>query len=1397
MSIGPQLIHMNPLKPKSASKILITSTNLRGSTIGTQKESAKLHTFFNLNSDINIVIDSHICESKLDTLKKRHRTLFSKYTVHGNLSKYRGILVLLKKNNGCKITNITNHGSNDTLFFTLTFPDLTALDTLVVYAPSKDCPEFWEKANTIIHGGNSKHKLIIGDFNCTLNHILDQQGYKTDPHPKSRKIINQLLEQEILIDSYRHLKPDTKSFTFRTKDCRKRSRLDYGLISPSLVPYLKNVQHIAHHYENTDHSTVALEIDITNSTIGPGIFRCPPNIHNNINYQILIKNSITKSIFSCLEKTKRIQIQEALFETRIKLYEEYMSLHTKVPNWNTNARKSTLEYTICTLLSNEPTNEELLQNTLTISKPALLEYVLHQMKTDTKTYTKLTKIAEDNTENLLKEELQTLISEDQNNENIELIAATQAQLKQLETKKLYDVLSTKRNYQLLDDERPTKTFLNLESSKAGYSEITRLRIKNPHFNPNVQENATNKPFYEITDTTLIRTELHTTFQDIYKLQPNIDTSPNSLTNFLCSDNDTKPLQELNKRKISKRLANSMEGMLTTDELTHCLFKVMNGSSSPGIDGFTVNYLRIFWEDIKIITTNALNASFGNSLTTTLKKAIIKLLRKGTKDPTIASNYRPISLLSIFYKLASCAITQRIKPAVESVIGRQQKAYIKHNNIGSCIINLINLIRHTIAKKQSGLILLIDFKKAFDSISHSFIHSTLSTLGFGPDIITWISTFLKHREAQILLGGHLTECINLEQGVPQGDVISPYLFIIMVEILLIKITHTKNITGIKYATKESRAETFADDTTLFMERNEENLRNATKYIQQFHNISGLACNIDKTSVIPIGKLDDKNDQICKDLKMVWDNKFTILGFEIDNKLEKLDTNFEKVKEKIKGLIRKWKPYHLSLRGRITIAKTKLVSQMTYVSTVLTPTTATIAELQTLINNFVMGIENNKKHWINKDLIYTHTSKGGIGMIRLETFIKAIKVSWIKRYSIDIIDDNWADIIDNFFQITPDTRHTIHHFGPERFNKIIKANIPVISSLFSAYKTFKHNFPTHPGTMDNSWLNQCAFYNLNITRKLPNSTKRTFLTPTFYGIPDMYHTLTLKDLHPRGTFISNASLNQLTSTNIMNMQYQSFKNHIKAHIGINRKYDAIPLEKLPQKKFTYSKSAGLLNSIKKGSGQYRKIIERDIITSNIHNPSKWKKKLHDNKITSDQVKKAMIHLHSRYIDSTSADHLTRLKLGKTLFNNQLFNIGLIDKNSCNTCTREFNEDIVEDYRHALYQCPAVQKIIKKILSTFFPNLTYNFNISEILISVNTDKHNLYKGPIGQELASLIWDYFQVYIVQCHTAQTTPTSIPAIFEIKSQLNRILKILPRSKLSTFINSSPDLQLILAENTI
>ena len=937
------------------SNIRISSTNIRGTKLGTEREAQKLQTIINTNSDVIILIDHHLDDQKLLSFVKNNSQILSRFSIHGTPSLRRGILVLVKKSCGCKVSNIHNSWENDALAFDIILPDTSVISTLAVYAPShKDTPSYWEHAYNEITRTMNEHKLILGDFNCTIDHTTDSYGYKTDPHPKSRAVIRNMLENETFIDTFRHFHPDTKSYTFRTKDNKRKARLDYCLASPSLIPSIKQISHHAHNYSNTDHSSVILDIDLTNTPRGKGIFRCPPNAHNDVLYQKLIKNSIKRAIFSCLIPTKQSELELGLFESRIKLEEELHSLRTKTPLWNTHSRQSTLELTIAHLLSLEPTNEALINRSLSISKPQLLEFILHKIKDDTIIYSAREKANINNTEAELKATLQELICEPETEENTLRIHETQEKLENLETKVLYSTLSKKANFNLLENERPTKSFLSMENSKQGYSEITKLRILNTQFNPNLPESAVNMKYFSITNSDLIKYEMTSAFQQIFNAQSNLHNGTPDIIDFLNSDGDTAPYGEICNRRITPDTAQSMEGLLTIDELTDSLFNHMKGGSSPGIDGFTVNHLRTFWHELKHITKDALNCSFGSQLTQSLRKAVIKLLRKGTKDPTLTGNYRPISLLSIFYKLASCCITQRIKPAVESIIGRQQKAYIKSNNIGSVILNLINMMKHVSLKKKTALILCIDFRKAFDSLDHTFMHNTLALLGFGPDILTWIKLFFTNRDAQILMGGYMSDQIHLSQGVPQGDVISPYIFILMVEILLIKINHTKNIKGITYAQTESRSETFADDTTIFIERNEHNLRHTTKYITQFHKISGLACNLDKTVVIPIGTNTNINDKLCPDLGMQWNDSFTILGFHVDSKLQKLDINFQLVKNKIKNIISTWKPYNLSLRGRITIAKVKLVSQITYIATVLDINYTFLDEIQELINNFVMGI-----------------------------------------------------------------------------------------------------------------------------------------------------------------------------------------------------------------------------------------------------------------------------------------------------------------------------------------------------------------------------------------------------------------------------------------------------------
>ena len=142
-------------------------------------------------------------------------------------------------------------------------------------------------------------------------------------------------------------------------------------------------------------------------------------------------------------------------------------------------------------------------------------------------------------------------------------------------------------------------------------------------------------------------------QNIYLKQEGLNTGINDLRAFLGSNNDRRVLEVLDSRKLSNEERDSLESEISRGELKTQLFKHMRPSSAPGIDGFTVAWVRKFWADLEDVCYNAINNCYQKGqLTIMLKTAIMKLLRKGEKSKLEASNYRPISLLSVFYKLAS-------------------------------------------------------------------------------------------------------------------------------------------------------------------------------------------------------------------------------------------------------------------------------------------------------------------------------------------------------------------------------------------------------------------------------------------------------------------------------------------------------------------------------------------------------------------------------------------------------------------------------------------------------------------------------------------------------------------------------------------------------------------------
>ena len=84
---------------------------------------------------------------------------------------------------------------------------------------------------------------------------------------------------------------------------------------------------------------------------------------------------------------------------------------------------------------------------------------------------------------------------------------------------------------------------------------------------------------------------------------------------------------------------------------------------------------------------------------------------------------------------------------------------------------------------------MSIEKAFDSISHSFLNSVLKKLGFGKNFITWIEILLKDQQSCAVNGGTTNQYFNVERGAGQGDPVSAYLFILVLEILFLCIKKT--------------------------------------------------------------------------------------------------------------------------------------------------------------------------------------------------------------------------------------------------------------------------------------------------------------------------------------------------------------------------------------------------------------------------------------------------------------------------------------------------------------------------------------------------------------------------------------------------------------------------------
>ncbi len=148
---------------------------------------------------------------------------------------------------------------------------------------------------------------------------------------------------------------------------------------------------------------------------------------------------------------------------------------------------------------------------------------------------------------------------------------------------------------------------------------------------------------------------------------------------------------------------------------------MNKGKSPDIDGLSVEFYTHFWDTIKSpLVKMYKECIIRREMTVTMKQGIISLIPKANKDILSIDNWRPITLLTVDYKVLALVYANRLKTNLDSIISETQSVFLKGHHISNNIRLVLDLLDYADSVHSNSLILFLDFYKAFDTIEHQFL-----------------------------------------------------------------------------------------------------------------------------------------------------------------------------------------------------------------------------------------------------------------------------------------------------------------------------------------------------------------------------------------------------------------------------------------------------------------------------------------------------------------------------------------------------------------------------------------------------------------------------------------------------------------------------------------------------
>ena len=290
-----------------------------------------------------------------------------------------------------------------------------------------------------------------------------------------------------------------------------------------------------------------------------------------------------------------------------------------------------------------------------------------------------------------------------------------------------------------------------------------------------------------------------------------------------------------------------------DEVWQAL-QQMHPTKSPGPNGMSPIFYQKYWDIVGVnVSSCVLQALNTGVMPRDINNTYICLILK-IKNPQKITDYRPISLCNLIYKLLSKVLANRLKQNLHEVINEAQSAFVLGRHITDNVVVAFETM-HTIGKRKKGkeglMAIKLDMSKAYDRVEWGYLEIVMRKLGFCERWISLVMMCVTTVSYEVLINREPRGKITPSRGLCQSDLISPYLFILCTEGLFALIKKKEAVglirgVGVsKFAPPVSHL-FFADDSIIFCRATMEECKQVAEVLDTYEKESGQKINRDKTS-----------------------------------------------------------------------------------------------------------------------------------------------------------------------------------------------------------------------------------------------------------------------------------------------------------------------------------------------------------------------------------------------------------------------------------------------------------------------------------------------------------------------------------------------------------------------